>query len=82
MALQFGLLFVGAFAVVLPGLLFVYTIYERPSLAPFIIFIAGYLNMGIGRYFSAPMGLVIDGLLGLSWLILLLKGATGKVAWR
>ena len=81
-ALQFGLLFVGAFAVFLPGLLFIYVIYERPNLAPLIVFIAGYLNMGVTRYFEAPLGMVIDGLLGLAWLILLLKGVAGKVEWR
>ena len=81
-ALQFGLLFVGAFAVFLPGLLFIYAIYERPNLAPLIVFMAGYLNMGVTRYFPAPLGLVIDGLLALAWLILLLKGVSGKVQWR
>jgi len=81
-ALQFGFLFVGVFAVVLPGLLLIYAIYERPNLAPLIVFLSGYLNMGVTRYFPAPLGMVIDGLLGLSWIILLIKGATGKVEFR
>lgn len=81
-ALQFGFLFVGVFAVVLPGLLLIYSIYEKPSLAPLIVFISGYLIMGFTRYFPAPLGTVIDGLLGLSWIILLILGATGKVTFK
>ncbi len=81
-ALRYGFLFIGAFGTVLPLLILIYTLYQRPSLAPLILFLSAYLNMGVTRYFPAPLGTVIDGLLGLSWFILILKGASEGLQWR
>ena len=47
-----------------------------------MVFITAYLNMGLSRYISAPMGTLIDATLALTWILMLIRGSLGMVPWK
>ena len=79
---RFGWMGVLFFGGVLPGILFVLYFFHFPRAWIYMIFIAAYLIMGFSKYIQGPWGIVMDGLLGIFWTFLLLRGTLGLVQWN
>ncbi|OIQ30369.1 MAG: hypothetical protein BM564_03100 [Bacteroidetes bacterium MedPE-SWsnd-G2] len=68
------------------GLIFaialIYTVFKYPKSGIILLIILGFFVTGIARYFPAPWGLSIDGLLVLIYLALFFKGFANKIQWN
>ena len=58
--------------------------FNKPIVAVYVLFFYSFFVFALGRYVIKdffPAGILFDGLLVFAYLILLLKGITGKVEW-
>jgi hypothetical protein len=79
---KMGIMAILFFGGILPGLFLLYFIVTVPKLSIYMVFVTAYLIMGITRYIPASLGVVIDGMLGLCWIVLIVRGALGLVPWK
>ncbi|MEG2573932.1 MAG: O-antigen ligase domain-containing protein, partial [Bacteroides sp.] len=56
-------------------------IFERPYITFFILFILNYFAMGVNRYISIPVGIVVDGVFVFLVASLLMKNCYKKIEW-
>lgn len=55
--------------------------FQQPRLVLYVLLITNYFAMGITRYVPAPLGLMIDGLLLLTYLALIFKHYGKQLDW-
>ena len=69
-----GILAVAALLVLPFGVFFLIKVFENPLVGFFSVYLANFVVLGLGRYFlNAPLGLVVDGLLVLSFISVFFK---------
>jgi hypothetical protein len=64
------------------GLLSVVAIFIHPIRGLIAVFVVNYFAMGIARYIPGPLGLMIDGLLVLTWIAVFFSQFNKKVEWK
>ncbi|MBI9067946.1 MAG: hypothetical protein JEZ09_11685 [Salinivirgaceae bacterium] len=76
-------LIAGIITLILPiAILFIATIFLYPRFGFLAAFVANYFALGVARYLPAPLGLLVDGLLLLTWLSVFFSQFNKKVEWR
>jgi hypothetical protein len=63
-------------------LIYIGFVFHRPVIGFVSVLFANYFAVGITRYLPAPLGLVVDGLLILTWLAILFSQFNHKVEWK
>lgn len=68
---------------VLPALLYwLIRVFDNPRMALVSLFVVNYFVMGVSRYVPGPLGLVIDGILVLTYIAVIFKGISLRPASR
>jgi len=77
-----GILAVAALLVLPFGFLFLVKVFENPVICFFSVYVANFIVLGMNRYLlNAPFGLIVDGLLVLTYISAIFHYFYKKIEW-